>query len=233
MTHKPTKEQVPPGFSSPGDPPDNLRIWNALCDVPKEFTRPFKTDGDDSQTLTAISPWYLIKRATELWGPIGDGWNFDVIHDEIIRDGKDEPILHIMRVSLHFHHDSLITGGVGCTPMKYRGADGKDHWDDDFNKKTLTDAITNALARLGAGGDIRMSQFEDNKYLDHKVRNEGGQEGDPKLDAAWEKVIAHMRKTYPDEFKEVTDVDIMARCAKKLADANRRVTAETVLSLID
>ena len=49
---------------------NNMRIWDRVWDTPDEFTKKVPMRGG----FTAIDPAYQLKKATELWGPCGDGW---------------------------------------------------------------------------------------------------------------------------------------------------------------
>lgn len=220
--------------------PDNLRIWDAVKAVPTEFTKPFHPNGDKSVTLTSVAPMYYFQEATKLWGPMGFGWGFEIKDDRLIHDSKGQPTLHVLMVRLWYvieselqvaagEMDRFSTFGVGCTCLQYTDDSGQQRWDDDFNKKTLTDAITNALSRLGFGADIRLQSHEGSKYVGRAGK---APQDDPKLDAAWAKVLRHLRDKYADDYKHDTDDQIMAKCTTKLMAFQRRVTPEDLLGLI-
>ncbi len=185
----------------------NMRIWDELFQVPKGSTYPIERGL--CAGLTGITPLSLIKQATELWGPIGEGWGFEIEKDEIVnQDAKfHSEMLHVMTIKLWYDgalvigeesargsHDGRnvdivmdATYGFGCTKL-YQRRGGEWYIDDDFNKSTLTDAITNALSRLGFGGSVRLGEMQ-SKYttnLDAK---------DSEADKAWDEVIAKRRQT--------------------------------------
>lgn len=209
---------------------ENMRIWDQVCETPQEVRKPFTRDGKE---LTGVTPMYYFQMATKMWGPIGEGWGFEVIDDRLIHDSKGQPVLHVVMVKLRHGgpgERALFAHGVGCTQMQYVDAQGKSHWDDDFNKKTLTDAITNALSRLGFGADIRLKSHEGSKYVG-PAGAQGGKE-DPEMTAAWNEYITWAREAYPDVAKTMSDMELCARAAKKLEDAQRRITPENVRSLM-
>ena len=119
--------------------------------------------------------------------------------------------------------------GIGCTQLQYTHDSGQQRRDDDFNKKTLTDAITNALSRLGFGADIRLQSHEGSKYVGRAGK---GPQDDPKLDAAWAKVLRWLRDKFADDYKHDTDDQIMAKCTSRLINAQRQVTPEHLMDLI-
>ena len=63
--------------------PDNMELWNQVCETNPEDTKPFK--GKGGFRGTAIAAQTQRKRATELWGPFGAEWGvnsevFELLH---------------------------------------------------------------------------------------------------------------------------------------------------------
>ncbi len=198
----------------------NMRIWDELFQVPKGSTYPIERGL--CAGLTGITPLSLIKQATELWGPIGEGWGFEIEKDEIVnQDAKfHSEMLHVMTIKLWYGEPAMqmstpctkVTYGMGCTRM-YRWLEGEWFIDPDFNKSTLTDAITNALSRLGFGGSVRLGEMQ-SKYttnLDAK---------DSELEDAWTKVIAVWRRV-PGSRSTDPDTYLISEGVKML-EANTR-----------
>jgi hypothetical protein len=50
----------------------NLDLWEAVSKTDPKHTKKFSRAGGFSGT--AINATYLIRKATELWGPMGQGW---------------------------------------------------------------------------------------------------------------------------------------------------------------
>lgn len=231
-----------PDHDTPMD--TNMRIWDEVAEVPAEFCKTFHPNGDESVELTSVTPMYYFRQATEMWGPYGIGWGVEILTDEIICDKSEQPVLHTMKVQLWYDGPkprrvlgpgSMVPDpleryvpGVGCTPLQYTDDSGQQRWDDDFNKKTLTDAITNALSRLGFGAEIRLKNREGDKYL----RRTSGSGGDDELLKAWGEFVAFMRAEHPDAVKTQTDEGVMAQATKKLLENQRRVIPEEVRRLM-
>ncbi len=224
------------GTANTGAISNNMRIWDQVHEVPNEFTKGFTRNGDE---LTAIAPVWYLEVMTEMFGPVGEGWGFEIIKDGFVKDAKGHPVLHGIEVEVWWWPTGkpesacavtkATARGVGCTRMQYRDSDGVDHWDDDFNKKTLTDAITNALSRLGFGADIRKRSYEGSKY----VGPAGAQiETDVEMVAAWNEYILWARKQYPELAETMSNMDICFRAAKKLTDHQRQITPDNVRGLI-
>ena len=227
-------------------PNNNMRIWNEVREVPSEMRKPFSIG---ARALTAIDPMFLFMKATEQWGPMGEGWGFEILKDAFVnKDGKPEHVLHIMEVKLWYRRrfdevDRRMTAaevvdrsggggftfGVGCTKV-FMGTPSSTHgmWvDDEFNKKTLTDALTNALSRLGFGAEVRMGKFEGGKY------NDLMSDEDAALARAWEKYIEWRRKAKGITPDRATDAMIISSAIEYLQENSRRVEPATIAALME
>lgn len=130
---------------------DNLRIWSQVEKTDPSHTKHVNQRGG----FTAISAAYQIKRATETFGPIGEGWGYDA-GEPIFQEG-----LVFVPVTL-WHGERRTTFG----PM-FGGAEWKtgNRLDSDAVKKATTDALTKLLSQLGFNADVFMGLFDDNKYV--------------------------------------------------------------------
>ena len=223
----------------------NMRIWNEVRDVPGEMRKPFSIG---ARGLTAIDPMFLFMKATEQWGSMGEGWGFDIVKDAFVnQNGKPEHVLHIMEIKLWYtlkfgedvdrmtatevinrRRGKCYTTGVGCTKV-FMGTPSSTHgmWvDDEFNKKTLTDALTNALSRLGFGADVRMGKFEGGKYNDLMSDESAA------LARAWEKYIPWRREAKGLDDK-ITDMEIANSAMEYLKKNSRLVNPETIAALME
>ena len=54
----------------------NLKLWNELKPVNKEHTKNYKRAGGFSGTM--IDAQWRLRRMTELFGPVGQGWGYDI-----------------------------------------------------------------------------------------------------------------------------------------------------------
>lgn len=131
---------------------DNLRIWSQVEKTDPAHTKKVTQRGG----FTAISAAYQIKRATEVFGPVGEGWGYET-GQPIFQDS-----LVIVPVTL-WHGDRANTFG----PM-FGGAEWKDRngrLDSDGPKKATTDALTKLLSQLGFNADVFLGRFDDSKYV--------------------------------------------------------------------
>jgi len=153
---------------------DNTELWERVQSTDPKFTKNYKGAGGFSGT--AINATYLVKRATEQFGPIGSGWGY-TIEDERFDDGgpladKDgQPYgcnskVHTIRIKLWY-----LQGGkqgsvehFGHTPYVFTNKYGV-QTDMEAPKKSLTDALKKCLSMLGFGADIHLGMYDDFDYV--------------------------------------------------------------------
>lgn len=137
-------------------------LWERVKTPDPAMTKPFESDGFAG---TAISPMWFYRTATEIFGPVGIGWGYNVIGDEIISSANGDQA-HTLQVRLWYVLDGK-RGEVdhfGQTPL-CRGH----RLDGDVKKKSLTDALTKAFSLLGFGADVYAGRFDDLKYVQSLV----------------------------------------------------------------
>ncbi len=164
----------------------SLELWDLFEKTDTAFTK----RQDTGAKLTSINPEYQIKKFTEHFGPCGVGWGFELVSSEMIEgaamvsrkiEGNDGvPInfgpclIHTAKVKLWFKmpEDPAVHKGAeihsitatGHTKFVYMTQYGPTT-DDEYEKKSTTDALTKAMSFLGMGGDIRMGMFDDPEYV--------------------------------------------------------------------
>ena len=140
------------------DPKDNKRYWDQLKVTDPKFTKKVNKGFGD---ITTIDPMYQIGKMTEVFGPVGDGWGYDVnyIHTD----------------QLIFAEVTVWTGskannyGPVCSVQKLFRKTGA--LDDEAPKKAMTDALTKAMSHLGVSADVFLGMHDNSKYIE-KVTNE-------------------------------------------------------------
>ena len=132
-------------------PNDNMKLWNQVCKTDPNITRPVSYG---NRTFTAIDAQHQIKRATELWGAIGNGWGlFELQFGYIGEDGK---------LPAEVTLDAVFRFPNGKFPIS---VDIKYKPGGESRKKLMTDATTKALSKLGFNSDVFEGKFDDNKYV--------------------------------------------------------------------
>ncbi|HAT1513772.1 TPA: hypothetical protein I8W54_002090 [Morganella morganii] len=167
---------------------DNLSIWKQVQRTDPRFTKPLEGVG---YTGTSINSNYMIMRATEIFGPIGEGWGYEVLEEKFL-DGKPltEPVMeNNKQVALRYLRNAdgalyceqnhsikikfwYMTKGwkkaefesYGATPYRYQTQYGM-KVDGEVLKKSLTDAIKKALSMLGFSSDVYMGMHDNPEYL--------------------------------------------------------------------
>lgn len=163
---------------------NNTRIWDQVDTTDPSATKNFTGMGGFKGT--AIKPTYLMRKATEVFGPCGEGWGWTVLEDRFDEGGPlqaptkewpDAPRinakLHTLKIQLWY----LGKDGQKCTVEHYGHTPfvliqgGKIITDWEAAKKSLTDAIGKCLQPLGFAADIHMGLFDDATYVE-TVRDE-------------------------------------------------------------
>ena len=132
---------------------DNLKIYEAARTVPPEAQKTIK--GGRLSGMTDINPMWRIKQLTELFGPCGFGWKYEITEKRLEQGANDE-IAAFVDINLYIHHDGKWsepipgTGGSTFVAKESRGL----HTSDECFKMALTDAISVACKSLGFGADV-------------------------------------------------------------------------------
>lgn len=162
---------------------NNLKIWEKVQETDPKYTK------KDFGGFTSINGIYLVKKATEVFGPLGLGWGYDIL-EERYDDGigfvvKDVGVVmsktHTIKLELWYKQDKEICKVVnyGHTKAIYKTKNGY-MVDDEAPKKSLTDAVKKCLSMLGFSSDIFMGQFEDRDYVEALERKSAIEHADDK-----------------------------------------------------
>ncbi|UBH63115.1 hypothetical protein [Proteus vulgaris] len=204
---------------------NNLSIWKSVQRTDPRFTKPLEGMGFIG---TSINSTYMFMRATEIFGPIGEGWGYEVLEEKFI-DGKPlvEPVLdernkqvatrflrdgdgslfceqnHSIKIRFWYIIECETRGefeSYGATPYRYQTNYGI-KVDGEVIKKSLTDAIKKALSMLGFSSDVFMGMHDNPEYLaSNKLEFE--------IKNASEKAedITRIRKELDEKFTKHTEV---------------------------
>lgn len=165
---------------------NNMYLWDQVKDpdttLSDKATKEFSGKGGFKGTAT--DPMTLYAMATKLWGPIGLAyadanpevyisgtstkprypcWGFEEVSSEVVAHE------HVCKV--RFWYPDTQAGvmkyayGVGCTPVEER-IRGELSPTNDFAKKSLTDAQTNAMSRVGFAANVYLGKYNDSKYAE-------------------------------------------------------------------
>lgn len=144
----------------------NTKIWDSLGRTDPAHTKGFKRAGGFSGT--AMKPIWIVKRMTEQFGPVGEGWGMHEPNFQVVP--ADKEVLVFCTVAVWHTSPQNVFYGVGGDKVVASRGNGSFNSDEAF-KMAYTDAVNNALKYLGVGADIHMGLFEDQKYV-QQIDNE-------------------------------------------------------------
>lgn len=138
---------------------ENLSIWDRFADIDPAFTK--KITGKAYQG-TSPNPQYVIRCLTEIFGPVGKGFGWEVLHEGFEPLGDE--ILHWCRIRFWHTERSNFFESYGQTKALMKTRNGLMS-DEDAPKKSLTDAIIKASSHIGIAANIFLGRWDDQKYV--------------------------------------------------------------------
>ncbi len=171
----------------PEEVQQNLGIWKRVMRTDPRYTKPVDAEGF---TGTSINGEYMFMRATEIFGPIGSGWGYEIFEDAMLpgapmAENVFEGSKFIGKKMLRDADGTLVTElnhsigirfwyvrgderkeviSFGATKYLYMTNAGKMKCDGEAKKKSLTDSIKKALSMLGFSADIFLGWFDSAEY---------------------------------------------------------------------
>lgn len=152
-----------------------LRIWEQVQATDPAYTRRFtRASGFEG---TAINPTYLVRKATEVFGPFGIGWGVELIEERYVEghaigfpaDGSPatRSVIHVGRYEVWYEIDGKRGSAkhYGQTTFVGRSIHGEIYTNEEAPKMSQTDAMCKALSMLGFGADVHLGLFDDSKYV--------------------------------------------------------------------
>jgi hypothetical protein len=149
---------------------ENLALWDSVRTPDPAHTKAFNRGGGFKGTAT--SPTYLIRVATEKWGPMGGNWGIEIVSDTILqgapllaKDGTTvigHEQVHVCRINLR--HPGGVVPAFGQTQFVGVNKYGP-FTDEEAPKKSLTDALTKAMSWLGFAADVHLGLWDDMNYV--------------------------------------------------------------------
>lgn len=135
---------------------ENLFFYERARTVPDEALKPIQAGR--LKGMSDINPMWRIKRLTEMFGPCGVGWWYDVIRKEIVYDEITKQKCAFVDISLFYvdpesgkeSHAIPGTGGASFLANERNGP----YLSDECYKMALTDAISVAAKALGVAADV-------------------------------------------------------------------------------
>lgn len=150
---------------------NNMEIYEQVREVPQEAQKQIL--GGRLKGMTDINPMWRIKTLTELFGPCGIGWYYDIIDTWLENSMGSDEVSANVKIKLYIKDGddwSKPIEGVGGSMFVAKEKGGL-YTDDECYKKALTDAISVACKALGFGANIYWSK-DSTKYTNAGDRQE-------------------------------------------------------------
>ena len=140
----------------------NLRTWSLVRTVPNEAKKSIV--GGRLKGFTDINPVWRLKILTEIYGPCGIGWRYEITKKEMV-DGTEGQTATFVDVLLYVKEDnewSFGIPGTGGSMFVAKETSGL-RTSDEAYKMALTDALSVSCKALGIGADVYWEK-DPNKY---------------------------------------------------------------------
>ena len=145
---------------------DNMRYYEKVRSVPKDALKSFS---NGRFTGTDINPMWRIKMLTEIFGPAGIGWYYDITRQwtETGANGEVAAFVNInlfVKVGDEWSKPIQGNGGSMLVSQERNGL----YTDDEAFKKALTDAISVSCKALGFAANVYWNS-DITKYSGHNI----------------------------------------------------------------
>lgn len=155
---------------------DNMTLWNKVKHPDEAFVDQHPTKA----YLLTIKAHYLIRVATEIWGPMGAGWGTSNERYTVISPAKHGSVV-LYQATLWYGEEkagnSLCIHADTTTHVQSGKAAGD--YDDDWAKKVATEALSKGLSYLGFGAEIYLGEWDDKKGGSKPPPPRRGSQGTP------------------------------------------------------
>lgn len=132
---------------------ENLLIYKLVQSVPAEAQK--SICGGRLKGMTDINPMWRLKMLTEVFGPCGFGWRYEIT-DKRIEKGPNDESAAFVDINLYVKHNgewSCAIPGTGGSSFVAQEKNGL-YMSDECFKMALTDAISISCKSLGFGADV-------------------------------------------------------------------------------
>ena len=135
----------------------NMEIWSKVENTPKEAQK--EIGAGRLKGFTDINPMWRFKCLTEMFGPCGIGWKYEITEKSIVPGANGEAkafvdILLYYKWNGEWSEGVPGTGGSSLVSAEKNGL----YTNDECYKMALSDAIGTACKALGMSADIYFSK---------------------------------------------------------------------------
>lgn len=150
---------------------NNLEFWNKVKQPPPQALRAIQAGRLKGKS--DINPMWRYQAMTEMFGPCGIGWKFEVVKlwTEPANDGQTFAFAHVLLYvkeevpgrGSHVWSDPIP--GIGGSLLLQKESSGI-HANDEAFKMATTDALGTAMKMLGFAADVYGGLWDGTKYRD-------------------------------------------------------------------
>lgn len=161
---------------------NNLRFYSQGCEVPQDALK--KIQAGRLRGMSDVNPMWRMKRMTEIFGPVGFGWKYEIVRQWTEVYGEE--VKCFCNLNLYVRDpetkewSSPIPGNGGSSIVSKEK--GGCYVNDEGYKMALTDALSIAMKPLGIGGNIwygpKATGHNESKY-EAATREDQGNAGQP------------------------------------------------------
>ena len=172
---------------------DNLKRWNAMSRPPAEALKEIK--GGRLKGMSSIDPEWRIKILTEVFGPCGEGWYYEIVN-LWLEPCANEQVIAFAQINLFVCYEEAFSRpipGVGGSMLTAKETSGL-YSSDEAYKMAITDAISVASKQLGVAADVYMGKWDGSKYNEIKEPEYISDEQVANIEALMQEVGADLEK---------------------------------------
>ena len=199
------------------DTKTNMRIYDAARTVPDTAMRPI--NAGRLKGMSDINPMWRLKTLTELFGPCGIGWWYEIRDERIVDDAKTNQSAAFVDILLFYKdpdtgevsHGIPGTGGASFVAQESKGP----YLSDECFKMALTDALSVACKALGFAADVyyerdqersKYSAYEDPAPRQQKARRQESVQEPvqdvPRCQGCHNPILSHDPNVTPEQLAE-------------------------------
>lgn len=206
--------------------PDFMQIYNKARTVPDDAKKPIQAGR--LKGMTDINPMYRIKRLTEIFGPCGVGWWYEITDKRIIDDPLTNQRAAFVDILL-FYIDPFSgepsqgipgTGGAAFVSQERNGA----YLSDECFKMALTDALSVACKALGVAADVYWEK-DRTKYTGAEEAPRSAPKAEPKPKPANTGSAQLATEEQKKMLRDVINLEQLAACNRMYGEGWPTMTA--------
>lgn len=147
----------------------SLDYWDRLKSVPADALK--KIEAGRLKGKHDISPVWRYERMTEVFGPCGIGWKYEIDQVHWVDAGAEKMVF--VQINLYIKDENKWSapipgfGGDFAIQQERSGL----HTNDEALKMALTDALGYAMQKLGVAADVYRGRADDTKYGRQSAEN--------------------------------------------------------------